>query len=392
MANNGISAQSSTSTPLGISGTWSGQATDVSRYGTITTFVDTDVDGALHVEFSSDGVNWDRHKDLDVEVASQTGFVSSFSVIAAYFRIRYVNGVTAQAHLRVQTLLHEDKSNIISTSPNQTIGHSDTVILQRSANDFSLDVQRGLDRDKETVHKFGYNEAVPNGTYADIWSYGVTDASYNWATTDETFRVKAGGNANDTSAGTGARTIHIAYLDGNGIETHEDLTLAGASASAVTSSTGRRVLRSYVKTTGTILSSNTGDILIENSSTGLIVATIDAGVGQTEMSMYTVPANHTAYLLGVGFDVQAGTNKDADIHMWQRTNAYTTTAPFGAKRLIKEWIGVQGDFDHKFDSYPKFDEYTDIWFEAKGNGAVTAVSVDYDLILVHNEDLTSPQA
>jgi len=388
---NGINSGNSTTSLLSAAGVFTGDTASVSSYGTITVFIDTDQDGSLEMEFSTDGTNWDRDKVIAIDASESQGSVHTLTVVSAYFRLVYTNGSVDQTHFRLQTLFHEDKTNIITSSPLQKLSHSDDVIVVRNSNLPLLDIERGLDKDKETVHKFGYNEAVPNGSYADVWSYGGTDASYNWATTDETFRVKAGGNAADDASGAGARTIHIDYLDANGVEIHEDLTLAGASASAATAATGRRVLRSYVKTTGTINSNNTGNILIENSTTGLVVAEIDAGVGQTEMTMYTVPANHTAYLLGVGFDVSTGTNKDADIHMWQRTNAYTTSAPFGAKRLVKEWIAVQGDFNHKFNVYPKFDEYTDLWIEAKGNGAVTAVSADYDLILVHNEDLTSPQ-
>ena len=391
MSKGRIDAQNSSTTPLGIAGVFTGEAASVSSFGTITVFMDTDQSGTLSMQFSSDGVNWDRQREILEDVNIASGSIHTLSVIASHFRIVYTNGAVAQTHFRLQTLFHQDKSNIVTTSALQTIGHTEDVVLTRNSNDPLLDLQRGLDKNKHTVHKFGFNEAVPNGSYADVWSYGGTDALYNWASTTETFRIKAGGNVNDTAAGTGARSVHIAYLDSTGVETHETLATAGASASAATASTGKRVLRAYVVDTGTILSNNTGIILIENSTTGEVVAEIDAGVGQTEMTMYTVPLGHTAYLVSTALNIAAGTNKDADVNFWQRTNAYNTTAPFGAKRLIKEWRAVQGHIDHNFTSYPVFEELTDLWFEGKGNGAVTFVAANFDIILIENEVVTDVQ-
>ena len=250
------------------------------------------------------------------------------------------------------------------------------------ANDKFLDIARGVYPDKFAKSRFAHNTAVPNGSFADIWSYGPTDATYNWPTTIEKFRIKAGGNSNDTSAGSGCRSVQVQYLDSVGDLQQEQLVTAGASASASTSSTGFRFIRAWCDSTGTILSNNTGIILFENETTGQVVGEIDAGKGQTQMSMYTVPRNYTCFLVRIEVDVAS--NKSGDVIMWQRTNALTFTAPFGVKRTVQEWDGLQGQATTEHVSYPVFEELTDIWLEASGGGAATEVGVEYDLICVQN--------
>ena len=148
-------------------------------------------------------------------------------------------------------------------------------------------------------------------------------------------------------------------------------------------------LSAWVDTCGTYGATNTSIILVETSSSALIIAEIDAGVGQTQMSHYTVPFNHTGYLARVAVDVAVGTNKDADIRMWQRQGAYTTSAPFGTKRLIRQWNNIQGHEEIIFEHLPSFPALTDIWFDAIGT-ATTAVDIDYDIILIKNEPLSGP--
>jgi hypothetical protein len=387
-----ISTANSSETVISGTESFTGTAEDVSRYSTISVFVDSDQNGTLKMQLSSDGTNWDRSKNVPVDQAISTGSVHTLEVVSQYFRIVYVNGGTDQTHFRLQTIFHAHRSGFLTSSSDEIISKINDAQVVRVANDPYLDISRGLYADKFAFHRFGYNPTVPNGSFADIWTYGPSDATYNWPTTDEKFRVKAGGNAADDAAGAGARTIQIQYLDANGDEQQDQLTLDGSSVSTSTSVAGRRVIRAWVDTVGAIKSNNTGQIIIENETSGQVVAAIAAGVGQTELSMYTVPLGYTAYLTRVQVNVSVGTNKDADVKMWQRQDAYTTSAPFGSKRLVRQWVAVQGaDNIIKYESHPTFPALTDLWFEAQGNGAATSVDIDYDLILVKDEAPVSPQ-
>jgi hypothetical protein len=387
-------ANSSTAT---LSGTavFTGTSEDVSEYATITCMVDSDVDGTLSMQLSTDGTNWDRAKVVPLDITLGGGSVHTLEMVSQYFRVVYTNGSAAQSHFRLQTIYHTYRSGFLTSSPDQIISKVNDAQIVRVSNDPYLDISRSLYADKKSFHRFGYNEAVPNGSERDIWAYGSTgigNINYNWCTTDEKFRVKAGGNVADTSAGLGARTVQVVYLDANGDEQQDQLTLAGASASDSTSVTGRRFLRAWVDTCGTINSNNTGGITFENESTGLVVAYIGAGVGQTELSQYTVPLGYTAYLTRIQVSVSVGTNKDATVKMYQRQNAYTTAAPFGSKRLVRQWNAIQGaDNLIEYQSLPSFPALTDLWLTGEGNGAETEVDIDYCLILVKDEAPTTPQ-
>ena len=96
------------------------------------------------------------------------------------------------------------------------------------------------------VHKFGRNPSV--GAAKEIIS---TLATYWQPIAAETVRVKAGGNANDTAAGSGCREITIEGLDGSWAEASEAEATAGASASTATTTTFIRVFRAYCSSMGT---------------------------------------------------------------------------------------------------------------------------------------------
>jgi len=328
-----VSKLNSTTTALVSGGVFTGLGEDVSQFSTISVFVDSDIDGTLSMELSTDKINWDRKKVVSLDITLSTGSVHTLEVVSNFFRIVYTNstGNGTQGHFRLQMICHKYRSGFLTSSPDQIISKINDAQIVRVSNDPFLDISRGLYSDKESIVVSAHNDAVPNGSFADIWSHGTDDAAYNWAATDEKFRAR-GGNANDTSAGSGARTLTIVYLDANGNRQTDTLTLAGTSVSDQTTFTGRRVLSAVVATAGTILSNNTGEILIENVTTGEVVCTIEAGDGDSSMSMFTVPLDFTAYLISVFVEVATGANKDADVIMWQRTNAYTTSAPFGGKK------------------------------------------------------------
>jgi len=242
---------------------------------------------------------------------------------------------------------------------------------------FLLDISRGLTRGLDVFHRFGRNPDV-GAVEEDIWSPGGT---YPWPTTAETLRVRAGGNPADTAAGAGARSVVIRYLDENWDVQEETLATAGAAASAPTVGTARRVLRVYAGTAGTYTGANTGNIDIENTTSAQLLARIQTGRGQSQLSQYTVPANFTAYLTRIDF--HAATGKPSDIRMWQRQNAQIVAAPFQAKRLVYEADG-EGELLEDLKEYTQFPEMTDLWCSASTTGGGGVVSVTYDLYLVDN--------
>ena len=159
---------------------------------------------------------------------------------------------------------------------------------------FELQVARGQIQGHKNVTVFGFNPDVDT-TQVSVWplpSLITFPAAALRMTVSST-------SANDTSAGTGARTIVVEGLDAKYNEVTETVIMNGQTA--VTMSTALlRVNYAYVATAGSG-NSAAGDIYI---GTGTVTAGVPATVydiikfdyNNTTTGSYTVPANYTAYV------------------------------------------------------------------------------------------------
>lgn len=246
--------------------------------------------------------------------------------------------------------------------------------------DFLIEVQKGNVMGHSMVHKFGRNSGVPNGT----WEFVTTLGHTVWPLSSDTpVRVKVG-NALDTSTGTGAREITVQGLDDSFNEVSESLVTAGASASTETSTSFWRVHRAWVSSVGTYGGANSSEaVTIENSTGGNDIIQIEALEGQTQFGGWSTPVNKTAYLLGMHIHVDS--NKTADVRVFTRDDIDDTVAPMKSRRLQLFLDGVEGNFMYD-PRGPEIviNQKSDIWVEALGDGAVSEVSVDFELLVVDN--------
>ena len=172
---------------------------------------------------------------------------------------------------------------------------------------FNLQVARGQIAYHESIYKFGNNPQVAD-SIETIWSQG---GLYSYLSTATVLKVSSS-SANDTSAGTGARTVELFGLDGDYNEISEVVTLNGQTAVNTTQSY-LRINRMIVRSAGSgganagIVYAGTGTV-----TTGVpanIYATINGdGTNQTLMAIWTVPAGYTGYL--VQYDVSNGTTSN----------------------------------------------------------------------------------
>jgi hypothetical protein len=107
LLNGFLSTGNSSTTPLGISGSFTGTSADITNYSGVNILVATDRSGVLNMQFSSDGTNWD-HDDAYACTVTTGGVTQSFyfqgAPVAKYFRVKYDNGATAQGVFRLQTV------------------------------------------------------------------------------------------------------------------------------------------------------------------------------------------------------------------------------------------------------------------------------------------------
>lgn len=264
-------------------------------------------------------------------------------------------------------------TNIAATTIEEFI---DKLINLINTSTSVLDISLGNLNNIGTEHKFGINETIGQTTEY-IWPLG---GLYSFLTIADYVRIKAGGNINDSSTGSGARSIKVIGLDENFTELEETIETNGVDVSSSTLNKFIRVNRAYVVDVGTYGGNNTGDITIETNG-GVIISFIKEVKGQTQMGIYTVPVNKTAYITRISTIV---TKLDVDIHMFQRESADNITEPFISKRLITEFHGETGSNTTDYNSYIKINEKSDLFFEAMSLTGTSGVAVTWDMYLVDN--------
>jgi len=248
----------------------------------------------------------------------------------------------------------------------------------RLATDFYLEIQRGNIAGMSIIHKFGRHPNVPNGTFEKI---EVLASNPDFLSVPTTVRIKAGGNANDTAAGTKARSVEVTGIDSNLNEISETIATAGASASSATTASFWRIHRARVIDAGTYGVKNEGDIMIEDSAGTADIMGMLAESGQSQHGAFTIPTGFTGFYLSSLVTIDA--NKSADFMLLTRDNFNDTVAPMPAINIKQFFDGLVGPTSFKPQSPALvLDALTDIWFEARGAGAITEVSADFEILLI----------
>ena len=251
--------------------------------------------------------------------------------------------------------------------------------------DWLVEVKKGNVAGHSIVHKFGHNDLVGT-SFVPVTSTGSYPTPQVSGAT--TLRVKAGGNANDTAAGTGAREITLTGLDETGAEVTETLATAGASASSVTTTTFLRLYRVAVSASGTYATaaagSHAGIITIENGAGGTDWGSIDLigfAFAQSTIGVYTIPLGKTGYLLSA--ELSAASTKLIDAVFFQRGNILETAAPYSAMKVLFEWGGITDDRNKIIKSpINGLEALTDVGFMTKVDTGTADVGVDFEILLV----------
>lgn len=222
-----------------------------------------------------------------------------------------------------------------------------------------LNISRGLVKGTTYIHKFGAVPAMSNSTTGSIWD--VNDTLYPWSAFSAASTLTIAGNVADNGL-----SITIYGLDANYNEINETVTLSAGAAT--TTKSFIRVYRAFCSP------QNTNNVDIKVSST--TVARITAGLAQTLMSVYTVPANYTGYLLQGTMSAQNGA--DATGNMFVR---YFGQSSFRVGHSF-EVSGGGGQYLYKFGVPIAIPEKSDIDIRIttrSNNGRFTAA---FDMILI----------
>lgn len=245
-----------------------------------------------------------------------------------------------------------------------------------------LDIARGLASGCAGSFRFGRNTAI-GLPYTPVTRSGFYRTPQS--TGAVALRVKAGGNANDTANGSGAREITLIGLDATGEVITQILATAGESASAATSKTFIRLTSAYVSKSGTYATqtagTQAGTITIENSSgteDWAVIADGALGKGVSEIGAYTTPRNRSAAINRV--TISSDSDKKANVVMFQRQNILEIAAPYSPMSLVVEFPQSAGLIEIEFDPPLYFPPLCDFGFLASVSASTVDVSIGMNIV------------
>jgi hypothetical protein len=227
-----------------------------------------------------------------------------------------------------------------------------------------------------SINKFGRNTACAGGATEEIWD---GSAVYVYPATALMTHVSQTTN----QAAMVGDDIEVQGLDANWEPVTQTVTLNGTdTTTAVALATPLiRAFRMRVLANTTIDST----IRLHNAAESQDYAVISVGKNQTQMAIYTVPNNQTAYITQyyATHNPRTGANATSlDIELWAQDNQN------GYAPQLKHMFGLplDGHFNHKFGPYVRLGERTDIFLTCAAVGvAASDISAGFDIILVDND-------
>ena len=251
---------------------------------------------------------------------------------------------------------------------------------------FELQVSRGQIAYHKPLFKFGNNTTVGD-SLETIWADG---GLYSYLTAATVLKVSSS-STDDTSAGTGARTVQLYGLDADYNEINELVTLNGQTAVNTTQSF-LRINRMIVRSAGSgganagVIYAGTGTV-----TTGVpanVYASVNGvtGSNQSLMALWTVPAGYTAYLLQYDISIGTTSNTPAVCKLVLAVRPYGEV--FQSKDVKSLTTGMH--VEETFALPLKIEEKSDIEVRAlSSSGSVSFdISAAFEIIYIKNDGVT----
>ena len=245
---------------------------------------------------------------------------------------------------------------------------------------FLIAVAQGNVSGYSSVNKFGNNPTTDSGD--TVWG---GDGVYAFFPTNAQTVSVVSASTNDTAAGTGARTAIFYGLDANWAEINETVTLNGTTPVALTNQY-IRMFRGVVLTAGTN-NNNVGALSVTNGA-GTVAIYIAADDGQTQHSVYTIPAGKSGYFVKGYVGVSDGGNassRESVRFQWQTKPNNGVNGAWAVKGEIECINDGSGWWQYEY-GIPAgvLPEKTDIRIVAKEASTQLGTVGGFDLLLVDN--------
>ncbi len=281
----------STITPLAGAATFTGTGEQNPFEGALISCY-ADVIGTLYVDFSVNGTDWRQVNSYSIPAAThQTHIVTKGPL---YFRVRFINGAGAQAAFQLYTFFGVFKQQL--NPLNQILTQTTDVIAVRSV-DPTLDVSAGRVTGFTSVNRFGRAVDGIQTSRTDLWGRADSVATQQiWlAPTAARIHAIVSASANDTAAGTGARTVRVFGLTTWATKESSEVVTMNGTTPVNTVNSYVIINKLVVATCGTV-GPNAGVITATAATDTTITAHMRALTGSTEMAIFGWPSTQTLYL------------------------------------------------------------------------------------------------
>jgi hypothetical protein len=250
------------------------------------------------------------------------------------------------------------------------MGTYSSATRQGAYEPFDLQVSRGQIDGHTSVNIFGFSTTVGSTALGPVWE-GLTLSGGLYAYPSSAAPLVL---VSDSASDTSALSVQIQGLDANYAPLVETIAMNGTTNVTTTNS----FLRINLMTTTNGL--NVGNITAKISST--TYAKISAGIGQTQMSIYTVPKGYTFYLSYIQADASIGFTSSN----YMKYAEYNKDNVTGEINVLNQTTFVQS-LNIPYTCPIPHTEKTDIQFEIVANtGSPFSCNIYAGGILIKNPD------
>ena len=219
---------------------------------------------------------------------------------------------------------------------------------------FDLQIARGQITGHDHLDLFGYSTVVGSTAFGPLWE-GLTSAGGNYPfPTTAGVIIVVSDSASDTAV-----TMLISGLDVNYEPITESVALNGTTIVTTTQSFWR--INKVTTTAGNAV----GNVTFTRGAT--VIAKVNAGLGQTQMSVYTVPAGYSLYITYFKADGNTTTTSGA----YMNTRLRTTLRPSGVV-LVSGQTTYLTNLQLLYGVPVEIEEKTDFEFQFLGSGGAGA--------------------
>jgi hypothetical protein len=234
---------------------------------------------------------------------------------------------------------------------------------------FELQVSRNQILGHENLKFFGYTTVLGSTALGPLWE-GLTGAGGNYAyPASAVVMTIASSSASDTAV-----SILIEGCGADFVRQTEIVALNGTTNVLTTKSFLR------INRMSTVAGNAVGNVTAING--GVTYAKITAGVGDTQMSLYTVPAGYTFYQT----NFTAGSNTSVTSGAYIRKRTYIVDNPLGGVITAQAQTVFVQSFELPITFPIQFPEKHDIQWQFQGAGGAGAAAYAYiSGILISND-------